>query len=540
MTNLISLDLFAGAGGASWGHYLATGRHPDVAVNHNPLAVEVHALNHPDTEHWVQNIFQVSPYAVAQGRKIGRMWASPDCTYHSSARGGKPIRDVTQRDLPFVISGKWIPALKPLVFHMENVKELLQWGPLDSSGRIVPEARGDFWRAFVRQIRRQGYAVEWRVLRACDFGVATTRERLYLTARRDRKPIVWPEPTHGAPDSPEVLSGLRLPWRTAAEFIDWSLPCPSIFDSSAEIKAKFGLQVRRPLKEPSLRRIAAGLQRFVLDNPKPFIVHYFGDKDGKGRFRGADVDAPLSTVTAGGNRHGLVVPQISVYLPAINSGPLSSGQADDPHEPKHALAATHLLRHFGCSTGSACDFPSPTVMATGQGKTGVVVSWLSKMRENYNSHKTDSPPQIPTVSENHFANVCAFVTKYYGKSLGQAVGDPQHTICSREGFGLVLCRVGEETFAIRDIGMRMLQPSEQAGCMGFPPEYVLGYTATGGRVTKAAQNMLIGNAVCPDMARMLIAANPIENEEMAYRAPSRWQQTFWPSREAARRMEAAA
>jgi DNA (cytosine-5)-methyltransferase 1 len=532
VTRLISIDLFAGAGGASYGYYLATGKHPDVAVNHNPLAVEVHAFNHPDTEHWTQNIYHISPYAVASGRKIGRMWASPDCTYHSCARGSKPIREVPQRDLPFVISGKWLPALKPLVFHMENVKELLQWGPLDANGRIVPESRGDYWRAFVRQIRRQGYTVDWRILRACDYGVATTRERLYLIARRDGRRIVWPEPTHAAPDSPEVLSGLRLPWRTAAEMIDWSLPCPSIFDSAEEIKAKYGLKVRRPLVEASLRRIARGLKRFVLDNPRPFIVHYFGDRQGSG-FRGAGTDEPLSTVTAGGNRHGLVVPW--VYNIAHAQSTNRNASADAPlHtvtcKSEHALAVAHLVREFGCSVGSNCAAPASTVMASGQGKTGLVVSWISKVRGS-NIGQTPEVPLQTVATHPHFEAVYAFLTKFYGKSTGQEIDAPLHTVCSKEGFGLVLCRVDGETYAVADIGMRMLLPREQAACMSFPRDYVLDRTSAG-PIKKEAQQSLIGNSVCPEMARALISVNSIDDESKAYHTPQAWQPTFWPSREA--------
>jgi DNA (cytosine-5)-methyltransferase 1 len=378
---------------------------------------------------------------------------------------------------------------------MENVKELLNWGPLDASGRIVPEAKGDYWRAFVRQIRRLGYKVEWRVLRACDYGVATTRERLYLTARRDGRPVVWPEPTHGAPDSPEVLSGKLLPWRTAAEFIDWSLPCPSIFESADEIKAKYGLNARRPLRQASLRRIARGCKKFVLDNPRPFIVHYFGDKGG-GAFRGAGINAPLRTVTC---------------------------------KSEHALAVAHLFRAFGTSIGSDCLAPAPTVMATGQGHTGLVLSFVSKVR-GQNIGQTPNSPLQTVATHPHFELVYAFLSKYYGKSFGQDVGHPLHTVCSREGFGVVCCQVEGETYAIGDIGMRMLQPYEQAGCMGFPPEYVLDHTANG-PITKETQNMLIGNAVCPGMAEALIRANPVDNEDMAYQAPSVWHASLWQSRE---------
>jgi len=575
MSRLIDINLFAGAGGSCLGHYLATGRYIDVAVNHDPVAVEVHAYNNPHTEHYVQNVYHVSPYVVAGGRPVGTIWASPDCTYHSVARGSAPIRDVPRRDLPFVISGKWLPALKPVIFYMENVKEILGWGPLDADGKIVQAAKGDYWRSFIRQIRRLGYRVEWRVLRACDYGVATTRERLYLIARRDGRPIVWPEPTHGAPDSPEVLSGELLPYRKAAEFIDWTLPCPSIFESAAEIKAKYGLTVRRPLKDASLRRIARGMQRFVLDNPTPFVVHYFGDK-GQDVFRGTGADEPLSAVTAGGNRHGLVMPYIATLAHSKTTGrgqyvygmeePLRTIAATPSHAlvmpmaapflfgtggPKYAgkpsradkplgvvlaenhkaVAVAHLVRDFGCSVGSACDAPAPTVMATGQGKTAVAMSWLAKMRGSNLGLVPGEPLHTLTAGGSHFAAVYAFLQQYNGKSIGFMPDKPLHTSRCKEAFGVVPCRVDGQTYAVADIGMRMLQPYEQAGCMGFPPTYRLDRTHAG-PVKKEDQNRLIGNAVCPDMAKILYAANPLHDDTAAWELPRHWQLPFFPSREA--------
>lgn len=536
MSDLIAINTFAGGGGSCLGYFLATGRYIDVAVNHDPVAVEVHASNNPGTEHYVQNIFSVSPQAVAKGCRVGHFWSSPDCTFHSVARGAAPIRDVRRRDLPFVISGKWLPALRPLVFLMENVKEILDWGPLDAGGRIVEAAKGDYWRSFVRQIRRLGYKVEWRVLRACDYGVATTRTRLYLAARRDGRPIVWPEPTHGAPDSPEVLAGERLPWRTAAEFIDWGLPCPSIFDSAAEIKAQYGLTAIRPLAENSLRRIARGMRRFVLDNPSPFVVHYFGDK-GREVFRGAGLGEPLSVVTAGGNRHGLVKPVLAPFTWNIthSANDNTSVSVNEPlrtvlTKSEHALAVAHLVREFGCSTGSSCGMPAPTVMPTGQGKTRLAVSWLAKLRGDNTGFLPGQPLPTLTTSGKHFAAVYAFLQKYNGKSLGQMPDEPMHTVRCRDGFGLVLCRVRGVPYIVADIGMRMLQPYEQAGCMGFPPWYRFD-VAFGKPVTKEDQNRLIGNAVCPDMARLLFEANPIYDTGAAWELPREWQPTFWPSRE---------
>lgn len=534
MSKYISINLFAGLGGACSGYRQATGRDVDIAINHDPIAIEVHAHNNPGTEHYVQNIYHVSPHSVANGRPVGHMWASPDCTYHSVARGSAPIRDVPRRDLPFVVSGVWVPALKPLVLQLENVKEILNWGPLDANGHIVEAAKGDYWRSFVRQLRRQSYKVEWRVLRACDYGVATTRERLYLTARRDGQPIVWPSPTHGAPDSPEVLSGQRKPWRTAAEFIDWSLPCPSIFDSAVDIKTQYGLNVRRPLKEASLRRIARGLQRFVIDNPKPFIVHYFGDK-GQNVFRGANIDDPLSCVTAGGNRHGLIVPELAPITYNIAHSTSATRRIASVNAPlgtvltksEHALAVAHLVKYYG--TGESKPLDLPLDACTTKPRFGMAVSWLSKMYGTTVGQNSDSPLHTVVAGGTKFAAVYAFLQQYNGKSTGQTVDSPLHAVTCKDGFALVICHIGGVPYAIRDIGMRMLQPYEQAGCMSFA-NYEFDWTPTTGPISKEDQNRLIGNAVCPEMARVLIAANPIK-EPAAETVRKMWQPMLMQSRE---------
>ena len=275
------VDLFAGGGGASTGIELALGRHVDVAVNHDPEAVLLHQANHPQTTHYVNDVFEVDPRQVTNGRPVGLLWASPDCTYHSKARGGKPHRDRNRarrrRGLAGVVV-RWARSVRPRVICLENVEEFQHWGPLLDDGTPCPERRGSSFRRWVAQLAGAGYAVEWRELRAYHYGAPTTRKRLYLIARCDGNPIVWPDPTHDDPASLAVRQGKRLPWRTAAECIDWSIECPSIFERA------------RPLADNTMRRIARGVQRYVVNTSAPFIAPV----------------AHAGTVGAGGQKRALV------------------------------------------------------------------------------------------------------------------------------------------------------------------------------------------------------------------------------------------
>jgi DNA (cytosine-5)-methyltransferase 1 len=283
------IDNFAGGGGASTGIEAATGRPVDVAINHDEAAVAVHAANHPGTRHYCQSIFSVDPLDATGGAPVLLAWFSPDCKHHSKAKGGKP-RDRNIRDMAWVVP-HWIERLQratpggqgaPTVIMLENVEEFRQWGPLDDAGMPIKERQGEEFALWVRRIRRLGYKVEHRELRACDYGAPTSRKRLFLIARRDGRPIVWPAPTNGRPDSAEVRAGKLQPWRTAAECIDWSLPCPSIFDR------------KRPLKDATCRRIAAGVMRYVVRSARPFIVPVTHTSNGA---TAHSIDEPVRTVT---------------------------------------------------------------------------------------------------------------------------------------------------------------------------------------------------------------------------------------------------
>lgn len=336
------VDLFAGGGGASTGIEMALGRHVDVAVNHDPEAVLLHQANHPQTVHYVSDVFEVEPRRVCQGRPVGLLWASPDCTYHSKARGGKPHRDRNRarrrRGLAGVVV-RWAREVRPRVICLENVEEFQDWGPLLDDGTPCPERRGSSFRRWVAQLTGAGYAVDWRELRAYHYGTPTTRKRLYLVARCDGQPIRWPDPTHDDPSSALVRSRILRPWRTAAECIDWSIECPSIFERA------------RTLADNTRRRIAAGVMRYVINARHPYMhdrVAAFIARHFTGVV-GADLRAPLTTVTTI-DHHSLVT--------AHSNG-------------KHAEAVRALVvKYYG--TDGDCSLNEPLHTITTRDRFGLV------------------------------------------------------------------------------------------------------------------------------------------------------------------------
>ncbi|MEK3735678.1 DNA cytosine methyltransferase [Paenibacillus sp. FSL H7-0941] len=561
----IIVDNFAGGGGASTGIELATGRSVDIAINHDPAAIAMHRANHPETEHYCESVWDVDPREIAAGRPVGLVWLSPDCKHFSKAKGGKPV-EKTIRGLAW-IAVRWAATVRPRVIMLENVEEFKTWGPLMKDGYPDPDQKGRTFNCFVNALRRQGYNVEWRELRACDYGAPTIRKRLFLIARRDGRPIVWPEPTHGAPDSQEVLAGKRAPWRTAAEIIDWSLPCPSIFER------------KKPLADNTLRRIARGIQKFVINNTNPFIVrvnhsgsnHHYCDsieepfktitsKNGWGLVTpyiarigqtgfGGDrlqyeVEDPLTTITTKAE-HLLVTPILGVNttghpgspphepLRTITTGShhmlLSptliqmgyterEGQAPralDLDKPvgtitaagnKFALAAACLIKHYGGGykgPGNAADEPLSTVTTVDH--NAIVTSHMVKLRGTNIGHATDELVHTVTAGGLHIGEVRAFLIAYYGSSVGQDLSDPLQTVVTRDRFGLVTI-YGVE-YQIVDIGMRMLEPHELFAAQGFPSNYIINVDADGKRYSKSAQVARCGNAVPPPFAKALVKAN---------------------------------
>lgn len=454
------VDNFAGGGGASTGIERAIGRPVDIAINHDPEAVAMHQANHPQTLHLCESVWDVNPCEVCAGRPVGLAWFSPDCKHFSKAKGGKPVEKKI-RGLAWV-AVRWAATVQPRVICLENVEEFITWGPLTQDGRPCPRNRGREFRAFVNALHRLGYAVEWRELRACDYGAPTSRKRLFLVARRDGQPIVWPEPTHGPG---------RKPYRTAAECIDWSIPCPSIFERE------------RPLADATLRRVAAGIQRYVIDAAEPFIVRlgHTGHGDA-GKVR--SVREPLSTVTSKAE-HLLVAPTLvqtgygerdgqAPRVPGLDKplGTIVAGGA------KHALVAAFLAKHYGGVVGQDLRRPIGTVTAT-----------------------------------DHHSLVAAFLIKFYGCG-GQwaACDEPMHTLPTRDRMGLVT--VAGEQYRIVDIGLRMLQPRELARAQGFGEDYLLEAPHLGRPLPKHAQVRMIGNSVCPPLAEALVRANYTERDAL--------------------------
>lgn len=471
MTGIV-VDNFAGGGGASTGIEAALGRPVDVAINHDPEAIAMHRANHPRTLHYCESVWAVDPAEVARGRPVDLGWFSPDCTFHSKARGGRPFRDRNvarrRRGLAWLIN-RWAktPAA-PSVVMLENVEEFADWGPLLPDGKIDPARRGLTFRRWHRELENLGYRIDMRELRACDYGAPTTRKRLFVIMRRDGGEIVFPEATHGA-------RAWQQPYRTAAECIDWTIPCPSIFERS------------RPLAEATLRRIARGIQRYVLDDPQPFIVAIDNQSSVHG---GAwPVAEPLRTIVTE-NRFAVVAPTL------INT---RNGEREGQ------LPRVRDIRQ-----------PYPTI--TAQGSQGALVAAF--LARHYGGHENDGAPlraPMHTITtRDHHALVWAFLIAYFGNERdGQRLDVPMRTITTKDRFALVMVR-GVPHY-IADIGMRMLTPRERFTAQGFGLDYRIdsgiGPDDEIVPLTQTAQGHMCGNSVSPPVAQALVRANVVDRAE---------------------------
>lgn len=455
------IDNFAGGGGASTGIERALGVMVDVAINHDGDAIRMHKTNHPTTMHFEADIWDVDPEEACGGLPVGLAWFSPDCKHFSRAKGQKPV-DSKIRGLAWVVT-RWAAKVRPRVIMLENVEEFETWGPLGADDRPDPDRMGETFQRWVRTLEGFGYRVEWRSLKAADYGAPTTRQRLFLIARRDGRPITWPEPTHG-PDKAQA-------YRQAAEIIDWELPCPSIFLTKDEAR-EYG--VRRPLAQGTLNRIAKGVDRFVVNAKQPFIVRHghYSTKTGAGlvpgcgagTFRGQSLEDPLATICAT-NDKDLVLP--------------------------------HLLKHYGGMVGHELTRPIGTI-------TAVDHHSLSATMLRHSAQAGDG---------GRSDHVSAFLSKYYGTgAVGQDLGGPLHTITTKGRFSLV--KVFGEEYRMDDIGMRMLSPGELYLGQGFGKGYKHEVDLDGRKFTKGAQTRLAGNSVCPDVAEALVRAN-VELERVA-------------------------
>lgn len=568
------VDLFAGGGGASVAMKQALGRDPDIAINHSDKAISVHTANHPGTDHYCEDIFEVDPIKATRGRPVGLLHASPDCTHHSQAKGGQP-RDRQIRSLSWVVL-KWAGRAKPRCITLENVQQILQWSPLvakrDKTGRVIKlsggvaapgeqvpidnqflvpcrKRKGKNWDRFVSALRSMGYVVQWRNLRACDYGAGTSRDRLFMMARRDGLPIVWPKQTHGAKRD-------LKPYVPAAASIDWSIPCPSIFTR------------KRPLVDATLRRVAKGVHRYVLDCADPFIVPV--THTGSDRVHG--IGDPLRTITAA--QRG----EFMLSVPTLIQTGYGERPGQDPRVPgiekplgtvvaegiKHQVVTAHLTKFRRGATGSAIDDPVPTITSGGAMKRpagaahamGIVTAFMEQAHEELpgrdardplstivgkgctqrvisaslatlrnNMVGTDAREPLRTVAagaghhalieyslspeaEEGALRVAAFLIRYYGQG-GQhgELTKPLHTLTTKERIALVTVTIKGVPYVIVDIGLRMLTPAELFKAQGFPTNYIFTHGHDGNPISKTVQVRLVGNSVSPPPYSALLRAN---------------------------------
>ncbi len=462
---------FAGGGGTSCG-LKAAGLKVDIAINHSRRALAVHRINHPETTHYCEDVWKVDPKRACRGRPMGLFWLSPDCTFHSRARGGKPFRDPRKthrvRGLAW-LAVHWAKEVGPRAIMLENVREFADWGPL-VDGSPDPLRKGFTFRRFVRMLQNLGYAVDWQTLRACDYGAPTSRERLFLVARRDGRPIVWPEPTHGRGG---------VPYRTAGECIDWSIPCPSIFDRE------------RPLVPATLRRIARGLRRYVIETDNPYVVELDpgSTPDGGKRLIGATL-----IQTSYGERKGQAPRVPGLHKPL---GTVVAGGA------KHALVVAFLAKNYGGHATPGTSPGAPVDTITTKDHNALVTARLSPYR---------SPERVR-----------AFLMEYYGVDQNPHLSEPLRTVTTRDRFALVVVR-GEE-YVIEDIGMRLLTPRELFRAQGFPDSYIIdrGILEDEMGILRRVdlghshQVHLCGNAVPPCLAQALAQANLMQPRMVAPR-----------------------
>lgn len=540
--NEIVVDNFAGGGGASTGMELGLDRHVDIAINHDPIAIDMHRVNHPETKHYCESVWDVDPVEACNGRPVGLAWFSPDCKHFSKAKGSRPV-DKTIRGLAWV-AVRWAALVPVRILMLENVEEFMTWGPVVevSPGKFkpCPDRKGETFEAFIKvlttglspyhpawlemcealgigddvELKRKlskglGYSVEFKVLSACDYGAPTTRKRFFMVARNDGEPITWPEKTHG----PESIT--KTPYRTAADIIDWSIPVKSIFGR------------KRPLAEKTLERIAKGLGKFVMQADDPFIVPaecsipFITEHANASSQRNMPVDEPLRTICAQvkGGHFALV----SVFIAKHYTGVHGSSIVEPLHTvtttDHNALVATRLAKES--DTGDQLPLPLPSFeewIEKTQSYGGsreeyqtllqsnpVVTSHMIKMRGTNIGHSTDEPCHTISAGGLHLGEVRAFLLKYYGTSFGEPLDKPIGTVTTKDRFGLVT--IHGESYQIVDIGMRMLEPHELFAAQGFPSSYQISHNSEGKKLSKANQVARCGNAVCPPVAKALVQSN---------------------------------
>lgn len=521
------VDNFAGGGGASTGIEMATGYSVDIAINHDPEAIRMHKANHPYSKHYCEDVWQVDPVKACNGHPVGLAWFSPDCKHFSKAKGGKP-KDKKIRGLAWVAC-RWAGLVRPRVIMLENVEEFKTWGPLNRRHHPIKAKQGKIFEKFVQQLTDLGYDVQFKELIAADYGAPTMRKRFFMIARCDSKPIVWPEPTHAPADSEAVKTGLLKPYVGAYTQLDFSLPCPSIFDTSEEIKEKYGIRAVRPLAPKTMERIARGLKKFVLENSEPFIVqvnHSRAKSDyckstkltpylsvNRENHFGSDLREPVHTIT-GNNQHMLMAPTLIQYHSETAQGDVRGQTIKDPimtvdGTNRYGLVTSFLHKYYDGGykgAGESIEKPLPTVTAWDH--NSVVTANLIQMNNHCDGRDVRDPIPTITAGDGHFGEVRAFLIKYYGKGTGQDVKEPLDTVTAQDRFGLVT--INGTDYQIVDIGLRMLEPRELYGCQGFPDDYIIDRDYTGKTYPRSEQVRRCGNAVCPPIPAALVRANLLE------------------------------
>lgn len=413
---------------------MATGYSVDIAINHDPEAIKMHKANHPNTKHYCENVWAVDPVKACNGHPVGLAWFSPDCKHFSKAKGGKP-KDKNIRGLAWVAC-RWAGLVRPRVIMLENVEEFKTWGPLNRGHHPIKAKQGKTFEKFVQQLNDLGYTVEFKELIAADYGAPTMRKRFFLIARCDGKPIVWPEPTHAPADSEKVKAGLLEPYVGAYTQIDFSRPCPSIFDTSEEIKEKYGIRAVRPLASKTLDRIAKGLKKFVLDNPEPFIIQC----NHGGERRPNDIREPMPTIT-GKHGYGIVEP----YMVQIGQTGFAKDRSKDVREPlttivsknEHCLIEPTLAPYMGTNTtnhpGGNCKDPIHTITTGNQQCliSPTLIQYHSETSKDGVRGQAIKDPIMTVDSSNRYGLVASFLHKYYDggyKGAGETVENPLPTV----------------------------------------------------------------------------------------------------------------
>ena len=449
----IIVDNFAGGGGASTGIELAAGRPVTIAINHDPDAILLHRTNHPYTEHIQASVWDVNPVEVCRGRPVGLAWFSPDCKHFSKAKGSALV-DRNIRGLAWIVL-RWAALVRPRVIMLENVEEFQTWGPV-RKGKPIRKKAGQTFRKWKQQLSDLGYVIEHRELIAADYGAPTTRKRFVLVARCDGCPIVWPGRTHAPRDSDEVKSGTLLPWRSAAEIIDWSLPGYSIFASRKEIWETYGVRAQRPLRPNTLRRIIRGIDKFTIKSGNPFIVPTgYGERQGQAP-RVMDIDSPVGTVVAK-DKFSLSQPVMAPFGAECNHS--GGGHIKDLRWPLNTVTGKHTggiatavmapltTTNTSNSVGSTAGDPVHTITTAGN-QLHITANLMCIGQTGGGDRIRDiRDPSPTTVSKQECCAVAANLIQYHTeqseKVRGQGMDDPVMTVDSSNRYGLAGCNLVE-------------------------------------------------------------------------------------------------